>query len=136
MQEVAKIYQFAGHAYARAFSCANVIQPIEQFFIEVGITPEIAVDLGSILKKTGQDILKILNRKRVIRVELLYGALKPRAFSVPHLLRSITLSTKQKKFATGSTRCENGYRFRFVEPSEIKEVAVGSIAIMDVAVSR
>ena len=98
----------------------------EQPLVEL-VGAERVVDAVAALEQSGQDVVEIRDRERIVGAVRRDGALRPRARPVPELALGIALAAEHQEFALRPTRHEHRDGLGLREAREVEEVAVGPV---------
>ena len=114
---------------------AKPLEPAEHPRVEPGVLAHRVPDVRAVLQEAGQDLVDVVDGKRVVRAVSLAGALEARPRPVHPLLARIPLAAEEQVLAGLAARQEQGHRLRLRKPREIEEVAVRAVGVLDIAVA-
>ena len=103
---------------------AHAIEPADQDQVEVLVAAEMVVDAAAPLEQSGQDIVEVGDRVRVVHAEAFNRAFLAGARPIPRLLGGIAFPAEQQALAMLATGHEHQHRLGFGESGEVPEVAV------------
>ena len=122
------------HAGARARS--HLADPIGHALVQRRVGSHRKKNPFTLFEQTGQDVIQVRDRKRIIGAVLRDGALEPRTVTIPKLFCRILFATEQDVLAVRATRHEHHHRLRFGEPGEVIEIAVRPEPVMHIAIAH
>ena len=115
---------------------AQSVDPTDHALIEVPVDPDGVEHPGAVLHETGEDVVDIGDRERIIGAEPAARARRTGTPAIPGLACRITVSHEQQVLALRSPRHQHRDRLRFGETGEVVEVAVLPIGVLDVVVAQ
>ena len=136
MQNVAKRDELVRRARAAADLAAHAIDPADQFGVELHITAEVIVDARAALDHAGQDVVDIVDRKRIVHAVARDCAFGAGAHAVPGFALAVALTAKQNLLAVFAPRNQREHGFGLAETGEIVKIAVLPVRIMRVVVAH
>jgi len=93
------------------------------------------VDGGAVLEETGQDLVDVADRERIVRTEIAHRPLRARAAAVPRLACGVALADEEHVLGLLAPRDEHGDGLGLAEAGEIVEVAVLAVGVFDVVIA-
>ena len=115
---------------------AHAIDPAHQHQVEIGVAAKVVVDAAAPFDQARQDVVDVLDRKRII-----HGVVGDRAFlsgtmTVPLLARGITLAAEQDDLALRAPGHQRQHRFGFTETGQVVEIAVLAKGVVGIVVAQ
>ena len=120
----------AGAALAR-----YAVQPAHEALVEVRVATHGEEDTVFVLDQTRQNVVEVGNWKSVVGTVQLTGPFQTSAPAVPGLCFVVALTTKQNELALWTIRYQYQHRFRFWKTGQVVKIAIGSVRIINVAVT-
>ncbi len=88
------------------------------------------------LEHAGQDIVDIVDRKRIVRIEILDRAFRSGSGSVPEFLSAVAVPDEQYVLAVITPGRQYGNCVRLREARQVVEITVLAVAVFDIAIPR
>ncbi len=109
--------------------------PSDQALVEFRITPHDIEDTVGAFQQTRQDVIDIVDRKGIIRSVSFDGTFLARAATIPGFLFRILLATEDNVFTVFTTGYQHHDRIGFIEPRQVKKIAILAKRKMCIAVT-
>ena len=122
--------------FAGARLAANAIDPANQLLVELGRRTHGVKYPLTAFQQAGQNLIDILDGKRVIGAEVLHRALGSGTPAVPGFHFRVAITTKQQVLAVFAARRKHHHGFGFRKPGEIVKITVRPEREIHVAVTR
>ena len=135
VKNVTDVDQLSRGADARALLGFDFVKPLNELAVEFGITSHTAVDLGPVLKQSGQDVIDIFDGKRIIGLKGSNSTFKPCPAAVPGFFFCIALTAEDNVLPLGPSRRKYHHGFWFSKPSQILKITVRAKRILNIAVA-
>ena len=135
VQDVRERDEFVRRTGALTHLRPHAVDPADQLLVELDLAAEVVVDALAPFDHAGQDVVDVVDRKRVVEGELVDRAFRAEARPVPAFALGIAFAAEQDDFAGLAARDQGQHRLRLVEAGQVVEVAVLPVRIMRVVVA-
>ena len=136
VQQVRQRDEFVRRHRAFAHVGAHAVDPADQFQIELGIATEMVVDARAAFDHAGQDVVDVVDRKRVVETVIAHRAFGADARAVPALAFGVALAAEQDHLALLAAGYQREHRVGLGKSAEIVKVAVLPVRIVRIVAAH
>ena len=135
VQHVIQRDELPGARRARPRTGLQAVQPRRDVGIEVVVRAHGVEDPRPLLDQPRQDLVDVLDGKRIVRAVALDRALGTGPRTVPRLAQRVALADEQQVLGVDPSRHQNRDGFRLGKAGQIVEMAVLPVGVLDVAIA-
>ncbi len=115
VQGMIERHELLRRMHTQAGARLQAIDPADHSLVKIGVEPHRVVDARAALHESGQDVVDVVDGKRIIGAIVLDRALGPRAPPIPGLAQGIAFAHEQHAFRVRAARDQHCNRLGFAK---------------------